>query len=96
MQTSGGTTSGLPDSILGIVTARVDLLPPAEKELLRDAAVMGAVVWSDGLRVVSGREAEQDVTDLLRSLGRKEFLRRERHSAVAGRDAARVRPHPRA
>ncbi len=84
VQTSGGTTSGLPDSILGIVTARVDLLPPAEKELLRDAAVMGAVVWSDGLRVVSGREAEQDVADLLRSLGRKEFLRRERHSAVAG------------
>ena len=84
VQTSGGTTSGLPDSILGIVTARVDLLPPAEKELLRDAAVMGAVVWSDGLRVVSGREAEQEVADLLRSLGRKEFLRRERHSAVAG------------
>jgi tetratricopeptide (TPR) repeat protein len=84
VQTSGGTTSELPDSILGIVTARVDLLPPAEKELLRDAAVMGAVVWSDGLRVVSGREAEEDVTDLLRSLGRKEFLRRERHSAVAG------------
>ena len=44
----------------------------------------GRFVWSDGLRVVSGREAEQDVTDLLRSLGRKEFLRRERHSAVAG------------
>ncbi|HET9286730.1 MAG TPA: AAA family ATPase, partial [Gaiella sp.] len=84
VRTSGGTTSGLPDSILGIVTARVDLLPPAEKELLRDAAVMGAVVWSDGLRVVSGREAEQEVADLLRSLGRKEFLRRERHSAVAG------------
>ena len=54
MQTSGGDVEGLPDSVLGIVTARVDLLPPAEKELLRDAAVMGGVVWSDGLRVGLG------------------------------------------
>ncbi len=83
MQTSGGDVQGLPDSVLGIVTARVDLLPPAEKELLRDAAVMGGVVWSDGLRAVSAQD-EQTVDTLLRSLGRKEFLRRERRSAVLG------------
>jgi len=83
MRTSGGDLSGLPDTVLGIVTARVDLLPDAEKELLRDAAVMGGVVWSDGLQAVSTREPGE-VGDLLRSLGRKEFLRRERQSAVAG------------
>jgi class 3 adenylate cyclase len=83
MRASGGDLSGLPDTVLGIVTARVDLLPNAEKELLRDAAVMGGVVWSDGLQAVSTREPGE-VDDLLRSLGRKEFLRRERQSAVAG------------
>jgi class 3 adenylate cyclase/tetratricopeptide (TPR) repeat protein len=83
MRSSGGSLSRLPDTVLGIVTARVDLLPHAEKELLRDAAVMGGVVWSDGLQVVSTREPGE-IEDLLRSLGRKEFLRRERHSAVAG------------
>jgi class 3 adenylate cyclase/tetratricopeptide (TPR) repeat protein len=83
MQTAGGDTTGLPDSVLGIVTARVDLLPPGEKELLRDAAVMGSVVWSDGLRVVSQQDGET-VERLLRSLGRKEFLRREGRSAVLG------------
>jgi class 3 adenylate cyclase/tetratricopeptide (TPR) repeat protein len=83
MRTSGGDLAGLPDTVLGIVTARVDLLPHAEKELLRDAAVMGGVVWSDGLQVVSTRPPDE-VEGLLRSLGRKEFLRRERHSAVAG------------
>jgi len=83
MRISGGDLRGLPDTVLGIVTARVDLLPQAEKELLRDAAVMGGVVWSDGLRAVSTEETD-DVDGLLRSLGRKEFLRRERHSAVAG------------
>jgi class 3 adenylate cyclase/tetratricopeptide (TPR) repeat protein len=83
MQASGGDVDGLPDTVLGIVAARVDLLPPAEKELLRDAAVMGGVVWSDGLRAVS--EQDEDTVDgLLRSLGRKEFLRRERRSAVQG------------
>ena len=35
MQTAGGELGGLPETVLGIVTARVDLLPPAEKELLR-------------------------------------------------------------
>ena len=83
MRTSGGDLEGLPDTVLGIVTARVDLLPHAEKELLRDAAVMGGVVWSDGLQAVSTRESAE-VDDLLRALGRKEFLRRERQSAVAG------------
>jgi len=83
MRTSGGDLMRPPDTVLGIVTARVDLLPSAEKELLRDAAVMGGVVWSDGLQVVSTREPEE-VDELLRSLGRKEFLRRERQSAVAG------------
>jgi tetratricopeptide (TPR) repeat protein len=83
MQASGGDVEGLPDSVLGIVAARVDLLPAAEKELLRDAAVMGGVVWSDGLRAVS--EHDEDTVDgLLRALGRKEFLRRERRSAVQG------------
>ena len=83
MQTAGGDVEGLPDSVLGIVTARVDLLPPAEKELLRDAAVMGGVVWSDGLRAVSEHDGTT-VDQLLRSLGRKEFLRRDRSSAVSG------------
>jgi class 3 adenylate cyclase/tetratricopeptide (TPR) repeat protein len=83
MRSSGGDLTGLPDTVLGIVTARVDLLPHPEKELLRDAAVMGGVVWSDGLQAVSALGPDE-VDELLRSLGRKEFLRRERHSAVAG------------
>ena len=83
MHAAGGDVEGLPDSVLGIVTARVDLLPSAEKELLRDAAVMGGVVWSDGLRFVSEHDGET-VDGILRSLGRKEFLRRERRSAVLG------------
>ena len=83
MHAAGGDVEGLPDTVLGIVTARVDLLPLAEKELLRDAAHHRGVVWSDGLRFVSEQD-DETVDGILRSLGRKEFLRRHRRSAVLG------------
>jgi class 3 adenylate cyclase len=83
MQGTSAGAGGLPDTVLGIVSARVDLLAADEKELLRDAAVVGTTVWSDSLQAVAERD-EGEVAELLRSLERKEFLRRERRSAVAG------------
>src|SRR5581483_6640709 len=35
----------LPDSLQGLISARLDALPRAEKELLQDAAVVGKVFW---------------------------------------------------
>jgi class 3 adenylate cyclase/tetratricopeptide (TPR) repeat protein len=75
--------TALPDSVQGIVAARIDLLPAEEKELLQHAAVLGKVFWSDALAMMSGLEAWQ-ITELLRLLERKEFVRREQRSAVAG------------
>jgi tetratricopeptide (TPR) repeat protein len=84
MLEAGGTAEGaLPDSVLGIVTARIDLLPPREKQLLQDSSVLGKVVWSDALLALSG-SSDWEITDTLRALERKEFLRREHRSAVAG------------
>jgi class 3 adenylate cyclase/tetratricopeptide (TPR) repeat protein len=73
----------LPDSVQGIVAARIDLLPAEEKELLQNAAVLGKVFWSDALAMMAGLEAWR-ITELLRLLERKEFVRREQRSAVAG------------
>jgi class 3 adenylate cyclase/tetratricopeptide (TPR) repeat protein len=67
----------LPETVQGIITARLDSLPPEEKELLLDAAVLGKTFWRGALD-------GDDVETLLRSLQRKEFIRRERRSAVAG------------
>src|SRR3954452_804880 len=36
-----GSTVGLPDSVEGVITARIDELPPAERRWLRAAAVLG-------------------------------------------------------
>ena len=35
----------LPETVQGIIAARLDALPPDEKQLLQDAAVLGKVFW---------------------------------------------------
>jgi class 3 adenylate cyclase/tetratricopeptide (TPR) repeat protein len=81
---AGGSIEGrLPESVQGIVTARIDLLPPEEKQLVQHASVLGKVFWSDALSIVAELETWQ-VQDALRALERKEFIRREHRSAVAG------------
>ena len=74
-----GTTAELPESVQGVIAARLDALPRAEKELLQEAAVHGKVFWVGGVSA-EPREAEE----LLRVLERKNFVVRERRSSVAG------------
>ena len=66
----------LPDTVQGLIAARIDGLPPPEKALLQDAAVLGKVFWPGA--VVSADPA------LLHALERKEFVRRDRRSAIGG------------
>ena len=72
------TTSTLPENVHGLIAARLDALPAEEKALLQDAAVMGKVFWSGALA------QDGDPTERLHALERKEFIRRERRSSVAG------------
>jgi class 3 adenylate cyclase/tetratricopeptide (TPR) repeat protein len=70
-----GTTVELPESVQGIIAARLDGLPPEEKAALQDAAVLGKVFWLGALGVSEER---------LHALQQKEFVQRARRSAVAG------------
>jgi class 3 adenylate cyclase/tetratricopeptide (TPR) repeat protein len=84
MVEAGGNVDGrLPETVQGVVSARIDLLPAREKDVLQNAAVLGKVFWSDALVALTGSEPWQ-LTETLRSLERKEFVRREHRSAVAG------------
>jgi class 3 adenylate cyclase/tetratricopeptide (TPR) repeat protein len=68
----------LPETLQGLIAARLDGLRTSEKELLQDAAVVGKVFWPSAL---------QGVTDLdatLHALERKGFVRRQRRSSLAG------------
>ncbi len=83
MLEAGDTEGGLPETLQGIVAARVDGLAQEEKGLLQDASVLGKVFWTDALATLSG--VDVDALDArLRALERKEFIRRERRSAVEG------------
>jgi class 3 adenylate cyclase/tetratricopeptide (TPR) repeat protein len=71
---------GVPESIQGIIAARLDRLPSNEKALLQDAAVLGKVFWLSG--VAKGGE-RRDAETTLHALDRKGFVQRVRTSSVA-------------
>jgi class 3 adenylate cyclase/tetratricopeptide (TPR) repeat protein len=73
----------LPESIQGIIAARLDVLSSEEKELLQDASVLGKVVWTGALATIAQRPRAL-VEERLQGLRRKDFLRHERQSSVAG------------
>jgi len=84
MLADGEVAAGdVPETLQGVVAARIDALPDEEKLLLQQAAVLGKVFWTDALAVLAGM-GEQTLDDLLYRLERKEFVRREQRSAVAG------------
>jgi tetratricopeptide (TPR) repeat protein len=73
----------LPQTVEGIIAARLDTLQPEQKALVADAAVLGRVSWLGALAALAGREPIL-LEEGLHLLERREFLRREHHSALAG------------
>jgi class 3 adenylate cyclase/tetratricopeptide (TPR) repeat protein len=77
-----GELADLPETVQGIVAARLDLLEPEQKALLQDAAVLGRTFWTGGLATVAALDREA-VEDRLHGLERRAFVRRERRTTVA-------------
>jgi class 3 adenylate cyclase len=73
----------LPETVQGIIAARLDALPAEEKQLLHDASVVGNVFWTAALAAI-GDGSSFALEERLHALERKEFVRRERRSSVAG------------
>jgi class 3 adenylate cyclase/tetratricopeptide (TPR) repeat protein len=76
-QLTQDTDLPVPETVQGMIAARLDALTADEKELVQDASVIGKVFWPAALP--SGANAAA-----LHTLERKEFIRRDRRSAVAG------------
>ena len=79
----GSSEIELPETVQGIIAARLDALGPEEKALLQEGAVVGKVMWVGALAAV-GEHDPREAEELLHGLERKEFVRRERRSSVAG------------
>jgi class 3 adenylate cyclase/tetratricopeptide (TPR) repeat protein len=78
----GGSDLPLPETVQGLIAARLDSLAPSEKALLQDAAVVGRTFWLGAVLALGDTDDRRDVADRLHALERKEFLRRERRSVV--------------
>jgi predicted ATPase len=73
--------AGLPTSVRAIVAARLDALPPAERAVLVDAAVVGRVFWRGALARIS---PDADLGAALGTLEERDFVRREAVSRITG------------
>ncbi len=73
----------LPETVQGIIAARLDGLSGPEKALLQDASVVGKVFWLGVVSVIGGIDRAQGEEALL-GLERKELAQRARRSSVEG------------
>jgi class 3 adenylate cyclase/tetratricopeptide (TPR) repeat protein len=75
----------VPTSIQLLIGARLDTLPPTEKTVLQDAAVVGKVFWSGAVEAVSG--LPRDVVDrALHESVKREFVRPVRMASFGGQE----------
>jgi class 3 adenylate cyclase len=83
MAESGPSTTGsLPNTIRGLLAARLDALPAEERSLLLDAAVVGKTFWRGALDRAT---AESDgFSELLGTLERRDLIMRETGSIIEG------------
>lgn len=73
--------ASLPSNVQTIIAARLDALPPHEREVLFDASVVGKIFWRGALASL-GTEAGLD--DLLDSLEARDLIRPEAVSRLKG------------
>ena len=84
-EADGAGIERIPDTLQALIAARIDHLPPGEKELLQGAAVIGRIFWKGALGelVLEGT----DIDPLLDDLQLREFVLPEVRSSISGEDA---------
>jgi class 3 adenylate cyclase/tetratricopeptide (TPR) repeat protein len=80
-ESSSSSASSLPTTIRGLVAARLDALPAAERALLLDAAVVGKTFWRGALH---GADDGSDLAQLLGALERRDLIVRDTGSIIEG------------
>jgi class 3 adenylate cyclase len=68
----------IPDSVHGVLAARIDLLPPIEKGALQAAAVVGRVFWPSAVETLVGGDPNYEL------LEQRDFIRRRPGSSLPG------------
>ena len=68
-----GEPLAVPESMQALIAARVDVLPPTERAVLGDAAVVGGTFWVGPLAAVGNRPVAA-VVDALEDLSRRHYV----------------------
>jgi predicted ATPase/class 3 adenylate cyclase len=68
------TLPHLPDTVQGVLAARIDLLHPTEKLVLQYAAIIGRTLWLSALLELAEGLDRETVLDALVSLQRRDFI----------------------
>ena len=74
--------AGIPDGMQTLIAARLDVLDPAHKAVLVDAAVVGRTFWLGAVAAV-GETREDDAREALDELVARELVRTQRDSTLA-------------
>ncbi len=77
------TDVDVPETVQGIIAARLDALEQNEKAVLQTASVVGKVFWLGSVAAIAEISA-WEAEERLHALERKEFVRRDRRASVAG------------
>jgi class 3 adenylate cyclase/tetratricopeptide (TPR) repeat protein len=79
----GGHTAELPDTVQGVLAARLDALEPFERRLVQQAAVVGRTFWEGSLMPLARSEG-RDLGRALTSLQEKDILAPGSEGRLAG------------
>ncbi len=77
------TKLALPDTVRGVLQARLDGLPPQHKELLKLASVVGRTFWLGALGALSDAEPD-DIAVMTDALRAREIVKIQATSSLAG------------
>ena len=72
----------IPDTVQGVLVARLDLLPPTERDVLQHASVIGRYFWPSALMQVERRFQFDDVTEALQALSEKDLIHPSERASV--------------
>lgn len=77
-------SGAVPETVLGMVQARLDALGPEAKRILRAASVFGEVFWRAGVEAMLGTGGAFDVSAWLDELSARELIQRVPKARLPG------------
>jgi class 3 adenylate cyclase/tetratricopeptide (TPR) repeat protein len=76
----------VPETVHGLIAARLDALAPEVRALVQDAAVVGRVFWPGAVAAMDGGGGGEAVQAALAELERKQLVQRSHTSSVQHQD----------